>query len=304
MGRRRFTFLASLASLAALTSVGVAGSALADTVHLTNGRSFEEVIAERVGDQVVIQMPHGEMKLPAVRVARIDKSDTLFAQFLARKTALGLHASAASWLDLARWARDQGFEEGVREAARRTAELDPTIEGLAPYMRTLGFHAYDAEVGRWLTQAELMRRKGFELADGEWVPRAEAERRDQALRAEHEARVAAARAEREVRLSRTVELLTLRELDRLARSERERERVAASPNYGFAYYVPGYVPAVPIVVIPNDPQAGPGVPNGPVPPPAPPEERRHHGLTFTYEALVSRQPGSILPMSVDPGPGG
>lgn len=301
MGRRRLTFLAPLA---ALVSWGGTGAARADTVHLTNGRSFEEVIAERIGDQVVIQMPHGEMKLPAARVARIEKSDTLFAQFLARKKALGSHATAASWLDLARWAREQGFEDGVREAARRTAEIDPTLEGLGPYMRALGFHAYDAEVGRWLTQTELMRRKGFELADGEWVPRAEAERRDQARRAEHEAKLAAARAEREVRLSRTVELLTLRELDRLARNEREREQVAATPSYGFTYYLPGYVPAAPIIVIPSDPHPRPGAPGGHTPVPAPVPEHRRHGLTFTYEALANRQPGSILPLSVDPGPGG
>lgn len=299
MGRRCFALLAPLASFAFL---GGAGSAFADTVHLTNGRSFEDVVAERLGDQVVIQMPHGEMKLPASRVARIDKSDTIYAGFLERKKALGANATAASWLDLARWSRDNGFEAGVREAARRTAELDPTIDGLTPYMRTLGYHSYDAEVGRWLTQAELMRRKGFELWDDEWVPREEAERRDRAQREEREAKAVAAREAREDRIGRVVELLTLREVERLAEAQRATPPPAPT-NYGFTYYLPGY-PVAPIIVVPHQPQPNPspGAPGSPAPEPAP--EHRRLGNTFGYDALANRQPGSILPMSVDPGPGG
>lgn len=293
MGRR---LIASLAPLALLGGA----SAWADTVHLTNGRSFEDVVAERVGDQVVIQMPHGEMKLPASRVARIDKADTVYADYLVRKKALGPNATAASWLDLARWARERGFEAGVQEAARRTAELDPAIEGLGPYMRTLGYHSYDAEVGRWLTQSELMRRKGYELWDNEWVPRAEAERRDRAQREEREAKVAAQRAAREDRLGRVVELLTLREVERLAANP-PAAAAPQQPTYGFSYYLPGYF-GHPIVVIPHQPQ--PSSPGGGSPAPQPEPEHRHQGLTFGYDALANRQPGSILPLSIDPGPGG
>lgn len=295
MGHRRRLF-----ALVSLVLVGGSVSVFADTVHLTNGRSFEDVVAEQIGDQVVIHMPHGEMKLPASRVARIEKADTVYADYLVRKKALGPNATAASWLDLARWSREKGFEAGVREAARRTAEIDPTLEGLGPYMRTLGYHTYDAEVGRWLTQAELMRRKGFELWDDEWVPREEAERRDRARREEREAKIAAARAAREDRIGRAVELLTLREIARIAETEREPQAPPPSTNYGFSYYMPGYLTA-PIVVIPNQPGVPPTPGPGPAPPAAP--EHRHHGLVFGYDALAGRQPGSILPMSVDPGPG-
>jgi len=56
--------------------------AFCDTVYLTNGRSFEGVIAEETATSVKIQMPGGSLSLPRSHVLRVEKSASDFAEYL------------------------------------------------------------------------------------------------------------------------------------------------------------------------------------------------------------------------------
>jgi len=220
----------------------------ADTVYLTNGRSFEGVIAE-VGDTAVkIQMPGGSLSLPRSHVLRVEKADSAFAEYLVRKASLKRDgAGAGEWLKLARWAKSEGLEQAAREAALAAADRDPGLEGLAPLLRSYGY-VLDAQLERWVPYADAMRRQGLVQSNGQWISREEQTAR---LRAEQEdlarqhAERAATRAAQATQAAREAEL-ALAEMELQAQVSQSSAAVAvpyaaAAP----AFIVPWFAPAFP-----------------------------------------------------------
>lgn len=190
---------------------------LADDVYLANGRKFEGVIAETTDSEVRIQMQGGVLSLPLTQVARVEKGESSLAEYLRRKEALQRdpRSLASHWLDLARWAQTQKLQHGTREAALKAAELDPRLDGLGPILRGFGY-VYDDQLDRWIPYADSMRRRGFVLANGQWVTRQEHEA---AVRVQEEeaarrraAREEAVRVAREDRLAALTELALVREM--------------------------------------------------------------------------------------------
>lgn len=214
----------------------VALPALADDVYLTNGRAFEGVQARVTATHVVLRMPFGgEITLQRSQVDRIEESESTFQEYLRRAEDLRSTPGAGpgDWLDLARWALANDLRHSAREAARIAGVLDPHLPELAPLLRGFGF-ALDADLGRWISHDEYMRRQGFVSHDGEWVTRAEQAERIRA---------------------RNVELAAARERER-ARRDARREAVpytqppvvAVAPveaPVGVVYAVPQVVYAVP-----------------------------------------------------------
>jgi len=259
--------------------------ALADDVYLKNGKSFQDVIATEEGAQVRIRMPAGELALPKEQVARIERGASAYGEYLARKSALGKTAGAPAWLALALWARGQGLDHGVREAALKAAALDSRLEGLAPVMQSLGF-VFESDLGRWIPYADSMRRRGFQLWNGEWIAREEVQAR---LHREDEER-ARRSAEREAaardRLTQTLELALVQST--LEREEARRyppvAQVPVQVGYPVYYIAPVPVPPAPA---PHPHQMAPGTPMPSHVPgalaPALPGNRR------------ARIPGSLLP---------
>jgi hypothetical protein len=224
-------------------------------------------------------------------VREIVRASSPYGEYVERSAALrAASAGAAAWLELAKWARGRELETAAREAGLAAAELDPTLAGLAPFLRGLGYEL-DAAEGRWLPLAEVMRRRGMVLADGRWMTRSEAS--EFYRRIEDEAR--ARRREREAdRLERAAAEA------RLAAAEIELSRangVAAQP-FGQVVMVPspylypvaifpGFFPP-PVMPVPLPPAPWPGEPR--VPP-------AHRG-PLTLDMTI-RQPGSLFPGELD-----
>lgn len=203
-------------STALLLFAALAAPAGADTVYLVNGNKFEEVIAERSAGEVRIRMPYGEIVLPEKVVARVERSASAWQGYSERKAELdGTDASARDWLELALWADRQGFERGVREAALRAGERDPGVDGLAPLMARFG-RIFDRQEGRWLAEADYMRRRGYRLWSGEWLPGDEYAAR---LRAHEEAEARRREEARQDRIARAIEALVAVELRRAPQAE-------------------------------------------------------------------------------------
>ncbi len=288
--------LPSLPALALALAAGGAAlaprPAAADSVYLVNGQVFEGVIATVGAEAVEIRLPYGEIRLPRSRVARVERSGSAFEGYLRRKDALGPGASARQWLDLALWARAEGFEDGVREAALRAAALQPRLDGLAPVMTSLGY-VLDEETGRWISEDEHMRRRGYVRVAGEWVSPQALEAQARAAESERQRQLDAHRARHEDTLDQAITLLAASEI---ARAQADRQQVPAYPvASGFVFPVatfPGFF------VPPGHghgharPPAGGGQPDG-SPPPAALEPQAHHG---GFDALAVRQPGSIIPL--------
>jgi len=204
----------------------------ADTVYLTNGRTFEGVIADETGTSVKIQMPGGSLSLPRSHVLRVEKSSSDFAEYLKRKGALQRSgAGADEWLKLALWAKRQGLEQGVREAGLVAGDLDPRLPGLAPLLRSSGY-VLDAQLDRWIPYADSMRRQGLVQANGQWITREEQAARQQAQQEEaarqHSER-AAARAAQATQAAREAEL-ALAQLELQARLQQPRTPFPMRPT--------------------------------------------------------------------------
>lgn len=213
--------------------------AAADTVYLANGRTFENVIAEVTDNEVKIRMPGGSLSLPRSHVQRVESSDSDFGEYLRRKEAIRRGAMAADWLELARWAKAHGVEQGAREAALAAASLDPKLEGLPSLLRGHGY-VLDEQLDRWIPYADSMRRRGFVMADGQWISREEQAVRQRTRDEEMERRRAeraAAQAAQATRAVREVEL-ALAEMELRDRLQRTEEPAASGgiPLYAF----PGY----------------------------------------------------------------
>lgn len=223
------------------------GAVSADDVFLKNGRKFEGVIAETTDTQVRIRMQGGVVSLPKSQVLRVEEKDSDLSGYLRRKEALrrSPDSRAEDWLELARWAKTQGLEQGAREAALTAAELDPKLDGVAALLRGYKY-TFDEQLGRWISYEESMRKRGFVFTQGAWISREEMAERAR-LQRESEARAHQMReAARADRAARQTEMLLAAQTALLADTVRERERdryVAPYAGYGWPVVViPGYFP--------------------------------------------------------------
>ncbi|MGH9380256.1 MAG: hypothetical protein ACRD2Z_06555 [Thermoanaerobaculia bacterium] len=258
--------------LALCTLLLLAAPASSDTVYLTNGNSFEGVVATDLGDSVRIVIESGAITLPASQVRRIERGTTALAEYRQRRD--GLDATdpnaAPDWLALARWARGQGLTASARAAALAAALLDPDLEGVAALLREQGY-VQDPDTGVWIEYAAYQRSRGMAHDGDAWVPLVEQEARWR----EREQRAAAQRQEERLdRLSRVVELATLAQI---AAAQRPPE---PQPVYTYPVAVfPGFV-----------------------------FERHDHGKPgpsfelrpVDFSALSGRLPGSRIPIQSDP----
>ena len=267
-GQAKYTMRGTAALLAL---AAFAAPAAADTVYLVNGNKFEQVVAERVGGAVRIRLPDGEIVLPDRVVARVVSSSSSWQEYEQRRAALAGSAAAWEWLELARWADGAGYARGARQALLHAARLDPELDGLAPLMAGIGY-ILDDELGRWLPEAEYMRRRGYRLWGDHWLPREEYEARRQAHQEDQRQRREERRQER---ITRAIEALVVTQLRRAAEQEPSPEPVATQGPLVGVYGV-GHGPLVvsPARVAP--PRAG---------------KRR-----LRYDLQADRQPGSLPPI--------
>lgn len=280
----RCPILLSVALLAALPAV-------ADTVHLENGNSFEGVVTELSDSRVVIRLAFGQLELSRASVARVERASSDQQEYFRRADALAAdpEATGGEWLALSQWARRRGLVHSASEAAKTAATLAPALPELAATMRGLGY-VLDEELDAWVPQADFMRRRGFRFEEGQWITREESLARARAREEERRERRAEARDER---LARAVEMLALSQLES-ARDE-PAEAVRELPASGFpvaafpgpivlrgGFFSPRHAPAPPAV----PPSADPRFRQDPFrrPPPS------------VTEQLLRRQPGSLIPL--------
>jgi hypothetical protein len=213
-------------------------AALADSVHLKNGQSFEGVEAVVSGEHVRIDLAIGAMRLHLSQVERIEEESSILGEYRSREAGLGREpGDAAGWLELAQWARAHDFQRGATKAAMVAARLDPSLEALAPVMGGLGY-VFDDGAREWLPYADSMRRQGLVEHEGEWITADE-------LRSLAQSRVAEATGEPGSRADDHLD----KALDILAEAVRKPETphsttVIVQPSTigaGFGFF-PGFVP--------------------------------------------------------------
>lgn len=158
--------------------------ALGDAVHLKNGGVIEgEVTVTK--DGAVIKLPAGEVRVSNDAIARIEKKETAYEQYLKRAGSVR-EDDAEGHYQLGLLAQSLGLKAQARDEFLKTIALKPDHEGAH---QALGHRKVE---GKWMTLEQEMQAKGLVQRDGAWMT-PEAAAKFDSLKAELEA----AKAKRE-----------------------------------------------------------------------------------------------------------
>lgn len=164
-----------------LAAALTAGPALGDVVHLKNGGMIEGQVMQ-TPEGVVIKLPAGEIRVSADAIARIEKKETPFEQYLKRSAAVKEDDPEAHY-QLGLWAQAAGLKSQAREEFLKALALRPDHEGAH---QALGHRRVE---GKWVTPEQELEARGFVKRDGQWMT-PEAAARFDALTAELQAQSA------------------------------------------------------------------------------------------------------------------
>lgn len=179
----------------ALVAAALATVVAADEVFLKGGGQLSGRVVSRSDTKVEVDVGAGRIAVPASSVVRIEEGRSPLQEFEER--AAGIAAGDADgWVALGGWAESKGLSTQAREAYNRAlaaSPMDPRAND------ALGNVLVD---GRWVTEDEGYRAKGFVQFEGDWVTPAEHDAilreraaADDADRRRHEAEAKAREAE-------------------------------------------------------------------------------------------------------------
>lgn len=174
----------------------LAAPARADRVVLSDGATLEGK-ASRSGDQVVVQVGAGEIRVAAREVIRIERGDS-DVQTFERRYAQLRPGDAKALLELADYCRERDMRERERSLLLKLIELQPDH---AAARARLG---YEREGERWMLREERLLAQGYVNIGGQWLSPQEQREREAANKAQRNARMQAEAQRRETRLYEAV----------------------------------------------------------------------------------------------------
>jgi hypothetical protein len=214
--------------LAALLHTAVS----ADEVFLKSGGQLSGRIVKRTATEVEVDIGAGHVTVPVSHVVKIEEGRSALHEYQDRAAALG-PGDAAGWVALGDWASARGLGTQAREAYTKALALAPDDPRANA---ALGRTQID---GRWVSEEEGYRAKGYVQHRGEWITPAELEaitREDAAYAAREQERQAADARAREAE-ARADEA-----------EARAQQAAAQQPQYGDeGWYGSGYWGPGPVV---------------------------------------------------------
>ena len=193
-------------------------SGAADEVFLRGGGKMTGEVVSEDGQSIVLEVGPGKVTVPAARVLRIERSRSPLGSYRERASRLSPD-DAQGWLELAFWAEERDLGTQAQEAFERVLRIDPAN---ASANGALGRVQMD---GRWMSQEDSYRSRGYVYYEGDWM-----------TPAEHEARLQLKAAERQAASAQREGELRVREAEaRAEQAEAEARRAEAeaqSTTYG------------------------------------------------------------------------
>jgi hypothetical protein len=166
----------------------------ADTVFLKGGGKVSGRIVTRSEAEVEVDVGAGTMKVSMANVDRIVEGSSALGEFAKRSAALRPE-DADGWRELGRWARAQGLNTQARQAYEKVLAVAP---GDPEANEALG----RVQVGgRWVSEEESYRARGYVKFEGEWMTPAE----QRSIERDRAATREADRAQRESQRAREAE---------------------------------------------------------------------------------------------------
>ena len=176
----------TLAAAALLLLLGPT-AALADVVHLVDGRKIEGKILSVEDGVVAVEAKFGVLKFKAAEIKSIERGETEWERLRREATEarakLADDATADQVLEVARAAREADLYQMEDELVARALEIDPD------HAATRKFLGQVKHEGEWVEEAVAIRSQAREKGeDAEWVTASEAETRATEIEERREAR--------------------------------------------------------------------------------------------------------------------
>lgn len=150
------------AMMAALVVAALASAAWADEVVLRTGQKIVGIAREE-GDRILVEVPLGTIGFAKSDVVSITPGRTVLHEYRDKADACAASKKALDFVELARWARQNGLTRFVRANLEKALELDPSNEFAR---RDLGYTLYK---GKWMTEEEVRKEQGFMWFEGRWM---------------------------------------------------------------------------------------------------------------------------------------
>jgi hypothetical protein len=237
-----------------LAAVLLAGVATADEVYLKGGGRLSGRIVSRSETTIEVDVGAGRIGVPASSVVRIEEGRSPLQEYEERAGRIA-PGDADGWVALGEWAAAHGLGTQASEAYHRALAASPDDPRANEALGNVRMN------GRWMTEDESYRARGYVQYEGEWMTAAE---RD----AMERARVAEDARDRERReADRRVREAEARAEEAEARA-REAEAQPVTEGIPLWYgWAPGPVawPVGPVVRPPVAPPQRPAAPARPVP---------------------------------------
>lgn len=141
----------------------------ADTIHLANGGKVEGEIIKRTDEKVTIRTKYGLQTIDVLDIDRIEEGSSERQEYEQKKADLD-ESDAEGNYKLGIWCKEKGLEKEAEAQFEKTIELNPDHEGAR---KELGYQKHGDE---WLTEDEVMEKKGNRKWQGQWVSAEEYDR--------------------------------------------------------------------------------------------------------------------------------
>jgi hypothetical protein len=150
----------------ALLVAALPAAIYADEVFLKGGGKLSGKITSRTATSVEVDVGAGKIAVPASTVLRIEEGRSPLHEYEDRAARLAA-GDVDGWVALGNWATSRGLSSQAREAYNRALAASP----LDPRANAgLGNVQVD---GRWMSEEESYKAKGFVQFEGDWMTPAE-----------------------------------------------------------------------------------------------------------------------------------
>jgi hypothetical protein len=137
-------------------------SVAADEVYLKSGGQLSGRVVSRTATEVEIDVGAGRIKVPASSVARIEEGRSALQEYEERAGSLAA-GDVDGWIALGQWVEARGLGKQADEAYHRALAASPNDPRAN---EALGNVRMD---GRWVSEDESYRARGYVKFEGEWI---------------------------------------------------------------------------------------------------------------------------------------
>jgi hypothetical protein len=162
-----------------LAAILLAGAAAADEVYLKGGGRLSGRIVSRTDTKIEVDVGAGRIAVPAASVLRIEEGRSPLQDYEERAGRIA-PGDVDGWVALGAWADAHGLGTQARESYHRALAASPDDPRANAALGNVTMN------GKWMTEDESYRARGYVQYGGEWMTPAEGDAVERARAAEDE----------------------------------------------------------------------------------------------------------------------